>query len=47
MCGGWQHAPANFRFVRPLDPGGPCTYRLADQQTGIWACRSTQPQQQP
>ena len=45
MCGGWQRAPANFRFVRPLDPGGPCTYRLADQQTGIWACRSAQPLQ--
>jgi hypothetical protein len=39
-CIGWKVAPAHFRFVQPVDPGGACTLRTADQQTGIWSCRS-------
>lgn len=39
-CVSSQEAPDGWRFAEPVDPGGPCTYRVADEETGVWSCQS-------
>jgi hypothetical protein len=39
-CVNSQEAPTGWRFVEPVDPGGPCSYRVADERTGVWSCQS-------
>jgi hypothetical protein len=39
-CVSWQDAPDGWRIAEPLDPGGPCSYRIADEETGVWSCQS-------
>jgi len=39
-CVSEQQAPDGWRLVEPLDPGGPCSYRVADEETGVWSCQS-------
>jgi len=39
-CVSWQGAPDGWRIVEPVDPGGPCSYRIADEETGVWSCQS-------
>ena len=38
-CANSQQTPKGWRFVEPVDPGGPCSYRVADEQTGVWSCQ--------
>jgi hypothetical protein len=38
-CANSQQTPKGWRFVEPIDPGGRCSYRIADEQTGIWSCQ--------
>ena len=39
-CVSSQPTPDGWRFAEPVDPGGPCTYRVADEETGVWSCQS-------
>jgi hypothetical protein len=39
-CVGAQDEPAGWRIAEPVDPGGPCSYRVADEMTGVWSCQS-------
>jgi hypothetical protein len=39
-CVGAQDPPAGWRIVEPVDPGGSCSYRVADERTGVWSCQS-------
>jgi len=43
-CMAWQRLPQTpYRLVQVIDPGGPCAYRIVDEFTGVWSCRSTAP----
>jgi len=39
-CVGAQDEPPGWRIAEPVDPGGPCSYRVADEMTGVWSCQS-------
>lgn len=39
-CVGAQDAPVGWRIAEPIDPGGPCSYRVVDEETGVWSCQS-------
>jgi hypothetical protein len=39
-CVAWQEPPEGWRIVEPVDPGGQCSYRVADEVTGVWSCQS-------
>jgi hypothetical protein len=39
-CVSAQQVPDGWRLAEPVDPGGPCTYRVADEETGVWSCQS-------
>lgn len=39
-CVSTQQAPDGWRIAEPVDPGGPCYYRIADEVTGVWSCQS-------
>lgn len=39
-CWKWADLPRGARFVQAVDPGGPCSGREADPETGIWRCRA-------
>ena len=39
-CVGAQDEPSGWRIAEPVDPGGPCSYRVADEMTGAWSCQS-------
>ncbi len=39
-CVGWQEPPDGWRIVEPINPGGHCSYRVADEVTGVWSCQS-------
>ncbi|HUJ92799.1 MAG TPA: hypothetical protein VLW05_08870 [Gaiellaceae bacterium] len=39
-CVGAQAPPSGWRIAEPVDPGGPCSYRIADERTGVWSCQS-------
>ena len=43
-CVGAQNEPAGWRIAEPVDPGGPCSYRVADEMTGVWSCQSADAQ---
>jgi hypothetical protein len=43
-CVGSQDEPAGWRIAEPVDPGGPCSYRVADEMTGVWSCQSADAQ---
>ena len=43
-CVGAQDEPAGWRIAEPVDPGGPCSYRVADEMTGVWSCQSADAQ---
>jgi hypothetical protein len=37
---GWQEPAEDWRVVEPIDPGEHCSYRVADEVTGVWSCQS-------
>jgi len=39
-CVGWQQPPDGWRIAEPVNPGGKCSYRIADEVTGVWSCQS-------
>jgi hypothetical protein len=39
-CVAWQQSPDGWRIVEPVSPGGQCSYRVADEVTGVWSCQS-------
>ena len=43
-CVGAQNEPDGWRIAEPVDAGGPCSYRIADEMTGVWSCQSADAQ---
>lgn len=37
-CTNWRPFPTGFHLIPPVAQPGPCNFRFADQQTGIWTC---------
>jgi hypothetical protein len=42
-CTLWRLFPPGYDLVPPLETTGPCSFRIADQLTGAWSCRSAPP----
>jgi hypothetical protein len=42
-CTVWRLFPAGWDLLRPVEPPGSCSFRVADQLSGSWSCRSTLP----
>jgi hypothetical protein len=42
-CTNWRPFPAGFHLIPAIAQPGPCSFRVADQQTGIWTCNPKVP----